>query len=55
MVTATPKKPRSPRKHTCAICGRKWTAEEMVYSAATGERYCPVSEWTLCVRPEEGK
>jgi hypothetical protein len=27
-------------KHACARCGHRDTAERMVYSAWTGERYC---------------
>jgi hypothetical protein len=27
-------------KRECARCGRSWPAEQMVYSAATGQRYC---------------
>lgn len=34
MTTAT------VRKYACSLCGKKSTADRMVYSTFTGQRYC---------------
>ena len=43
----------TPPLYPCDICGREWTAEQMVYSRHREVRYCPVAEWKDCVRPDE--
>ena len=37
----------APRKH-CGICGIGLANERWVYSAKTGARYCPPTEWEKC-------
>jgi hypothetical protein len=36
------------RKHACARCGFKSSAESMVYSRVTGKRYCGPKRETAC-------
>ncbi len=36
--------------HRCALCGRRQSAEKMIYSRHTGARYCTGADIDACTR-----
>jgi hypothetical protein len=35
---------RAPPTYACAYCGRRWPADQMIYSSHTGNRFCATEQ-----------